>query len=314
MQILRRFVQISVFLILIIILYVNYYGIKIEQKDEYAIKNSPVMSVIHSLFEGQDRKDVVEISHKIKGSVWTINIFGLRITDPLAALESTFVALYIYLPMVASILLPVLLTIILGRIYCGWLCPMHLLMEMNDKLRGLLLKIGYNSRNIVFSRKTKYFVLIIGLISAFIAGRPLLSLFYPPAVISRELFYKIYTGAWGNGLMIIGTIGFIELVLSRRWWCRYICPGGAIYTALSRFRRLRIKRNDLTCDLCGDCNPICPYDLQPMTKELPGECDSCGLCISACKPGALKYNFFEATSPRSLPVSNRPGRKDSKGR
>ena len=184
-----------------------------------------------------------------------------------------------------------LITIILGRIYCGWLCPMHLILEMNDKLRKLLLKIGYNSRNIEFNRKTKYFVLIIGLISAFFAGRPLLSLFYPPAVISRELFYKIYTGAWGNGLMIIGTIGFIELVLSRRWWCRYICPGGAIYSALSIFRRLRIKRNDLTCDLCGDCNPVCPYDLNPMNKELLSECDSCGLCVSVCKPGALKYTF-----------------------
>ncbi len=300
MQIFRRLVQISVFLILIVILYVNYYGIKIEQKDDSAIKNSLPLSVIHSFFQGQDRKDVVEASHQIKGSVWTINIFGLRITDPLAAVESTLVALYIYLPMVISILLPVLITIIFGRIYCGWLCPMHLLLELNDKLRGLLLKVGYNSRNIEFNRKTKYFVLIIGLISAFFAGRPLLSLFYPPAVISRELFYKIYTGVWGNGLLIIGTIGFIELILSRRWWCRYICPGGAIYIALSMFRRLRIKRNDLTCDFCGVCNPVCPYDLKPMNKELLSECDSCGLCISVCKPGALKYTFFGAAPPRSL--------------
>ena len=288
---LRRPVQIAVAMFLVAIPLVNFYGIKIQQRDDYAIESSWILSKIHSLFVGYDRDAVIELSHKIIGNVWTINIFGFKITDPLAVLESTATTFLLYLPLILSALIPVVLTIVLGKVFCGWICPMHLILEINDKIRGLLIKVGYNSRDIIFSKRTKYYVLIIGILAASFAGRPLMALIYPPAVISREIFYKIYTGMWGAGVTVIAIIVFVELVLSRRWWCRYICPGGALYTLLSRVRVLKVKRDDLSCDQCGDCIPICPYDLKPMTKLLNADCDQCGLCISVCKPGALRYTF-----------------------
>lgn len=93
---------------------------------------------------------------------------------------------------------------------------MNLLLEMNEKLRKLLEKFGYNTRDIRFSKNTKYYVLLFGLAIAFFAGRPLLTLIYPPAVISREIFYKIYYGLWGSGVFIICFILFFELIVSRR--------------------------------------------------------------------------------------------------
>ncbi len=293
-QLSRRIVQSGVILLILLIPLVNYYGIKVEQKDDYAIEESAALSGVHTLFKGKDRDQVIELTHKVKGSVWTINIGGFRMSDPLAVLESTTTALYLYLPMLFSVLVPVLLTVVLGRVYCGWICPMNLLLEMNDRLRTLLEKVGYNTRDVRFKRKTKYIVLGLGLLTAYLAGMPLLSLIYPPAVLSREAFYKTYNGAWGNGLLLIGAICFFELILSRRWWCRYICPGGAVYVALSRFRLLHIQRNDNFCDRCGDCLPACPYDLKPMTRQLTAECDQCGSCIAVCKPGALTYTLAKA--------------------
>ncbi|HDY87242.1 MAG TPA: 4Fe-4S binding protein [bacterium] len=225
------------------------------------------------------------------GSVWTMDINGFNISDPLAALESTVITLYLYAPLILSVIIPVIITIILGKVYCGWICPMHLLLEINDWLRKKLEWTGYNTRDIKFSRNTKYWVLAVGIIVAFFAGRPLLALIYPPAIISREIFYKIYNGIYGHGILILVMIFFFELTLSRRWWCRYICPGGAVYSLLSRFSFLRIKRFNDFCDNCGDCVPVCPYDLDPMTKELGMDCDRCGICIDVCKPGALKYKF-----------------------
>ncbi len=289
MQVFRRTIQILVIVLIIVVPVINFYGIKVQQRDEAAIEQSKTLSFIHALFGDSDRRDVIAMSHNVKGSVWAMDIMGFKITDPLAVVESGMIGLYLYLPLLLSVLVPVLFTVILGRIYCGWICPMNLVLEINDKLRNLLTKIKYNTRDITFGRNTKYGVLIVGVIAAYFAGRPLLSLIYPPAVISREIFYKVYNGIWGNGIVILGCICFFELILSRRWWCRYICPGGAIYTALSAFRRLNIRRNDNFCDQCGDCVPVCPYDLKPMTKELTSECDQCGQCIAACQPGALKY-------------------------
>jgi len=291
MQITRHIIQVAVFLLLILIPLVNFYGIKVEQKDDYVIEESAPLSLIHSAFKGQERAKVIEMTHRVKGSVWTIDIFGYKMSDPLAVLESTTTAMYFYAPMLLSILAPVALTIIFGRVYCGWLCPMNFLLELNEKLRRLLERLKYDTRDVKFHRRTKYYVLAGGLAVAFLAGMPLLSLIYPPAVISREIFYKIYNGFFSNGLFLIAAICFFELILSRRWWCRYICPGGAVYEILSRFRLLKIKRNDLDCNHCGECVPVCPYDLKPMTRNLTAQCDQCGLCVSVCQPKALKYTF-----------------------
>ncbi|MCP4397439.1 MAG: 4Fe-4S binding protein [bacterium] len=291
MQVFRRTIQVIVLLLIIVIPIINLYGIKIRQRDEAAIEKSRALSFVHVLLKDKDRKDVIALSHTVKGSVWAMDIAGFKITDPLALLESTTIALFLYLPLLLSVVGPVLFTIILGRVYCGWLCPMNLVLEVNDKLRTLLEKIGYNTRDVKFGRNTKYAVLIVGLIAAYFAGMPLLSLIYPPAVMSREIFYKVYNGIWGNGIIILGLICFFELILSRRWWCRHICPGGTVYIVLSTFRRLKIQRNDHLCNQCGDCVPVCPYDLKPMTRELTRECDQCGQCIAACKPDALKYTF-----------------------
>ncbi len=287
----RRSIQVSVWLFILLVPAVNYYGIMLEQKNRISMDESPLLSLIHRSFKGMDREKVIDLTHRVKGSVWSAEIYGFKISDPLAAFESTVVPVYFYLPLLLSALVPVFFTLVFGRVFCGWICPAGLLMDLNDRLRKLLLKIKYNSRDILFKRKTKYLVLILGILTAFFMGMPLLSLIYPPAIISREIFYKTYYGIWSTSFYFLAFILFFELILSRRWWCRYICPGGAIYIALSKFRRLDIKRDDALCTKCGECDPVCPYDLKPMSVQPGMECDQCSECMRTCKPGALKYIF-----------------------
>ncbi len=291
MQIARRSVQLLVLAFLVLVPMVNYYGVKVQQKDYRGIENSAMLSTVGTLFGEMDRDTAADMAHQVKGSVWTAELFGHKVSDPMAALESTTTAARFHWPLIASIALPVLVTLILGRVYCGWMCPMNLFFEINDKLRSLLKKTGYNVRNVRFGRHTKYVVLGVGLAVAYIVGIPVLSLLYPPAIMSREVFYRVYRGAFGGGVLILAAMCLFELILSRRWWCRYVCPGGAVYTGISFARRLRISRNDAKCDQCGDCVPICPYDLRPMTTDLNADCDQCGQCVSACAPGALVYAF-----------------------
>ncbi len=110
-QKLRRPVQIFVFLLLIGIPVFNYYGILIQQKDDYSIGDSWVYSAIHSIFEGDNRNEVVELTHKVKGSVWTIDVLDFKLSDPLAVLESTVLTVFLYLPLLLSAVIPVVLTV-----------------------------------------------------------------------------------------------------------------------------------------------------------------------------------------------------------
>ncbi len=290
-QWLRRVIQITVVLLLAAVPLVNFYGVKREQRDADAITQSPVLTAVDGVLGDLPRKQAVELSHAVKGSVWTADVLGFKVSDPLAAIESTTTSMTVCGPLWLSALVPVLLTVLLGRAFCGWVCPMNLVFEINDKLRGLLLRTGYNVRNIRFGRFTKYVVLGVGLAVAFAVGMPILSLLYPPAVLSREVYYRVYTGAFGSGLLLLAGICFIELILSRRWWCRYVCAGGAVYSALAYKSRLRIRRDDARCNQCGDCVPTCPYDLRPMTQDLGADCDQCGRCVRECDPGALAYTL-----------------------
>ncbi len=287
----RTPIQVLVLLAMVLVPLVNYYGVKREQRDTDAIEASKTLSAVHAVLGDRSRTEAVELSHKVKGSVWTAEIFGFKVSDPLAALESTTTGVMLYWPLILSIAVPVALTALLGRVYCGWICPMNLILEINDRLRRLLARAGYNVRNVRFGAFTKYAVLLVGLVVAFAVGIPILSLMYPPAIISREIFYKVYAGAFGSGILILAAVCLVELVLSRRWWCRYVCPGGAVYAVLGAKSPLTILRDDTTCNLCGDCVPICPYDLHPMSRQLGMDCDQCGQCIDACDPGALAYRF-----------------------
>lgn len=291
MQLFRHTIQILVLIFMVIIAYVNYYGVMLEQRNDEVIQNSLPLASIHSIFKGKERSKVINTTHAIKGTVWTLDINGFKISDPLAVLESTTVTFSLYVTLIVSALIPIIATVLLGRFFCGWICPMHLILEINDKLRILLSKIGYNVRDVSFNRNAKYIALVVGLVTAFFIGMPLLSLIYPPAIISREILYRIYRGIWSNGVFILGTICFIELILSKRWWCRYICPGGAIYCLLSKVKILTITKDNDKCTQCGMCDKVCPYDLQPMTQELKIECDQCRLCISSCSPKALSHTF-----------------------
>ncbi len=92
-------------------------------------------------------------------------------------------------------------------------------------------------------------------------------------------------------LIVLGIV-LLELTVSRRWWCRYVCPGGALYSLLGWARLVRVKRAASMCTDCGVCVVVCPMGLAPMQDVMGPECDSCGLCISNCGDDALDYTVW----------------------
>lgn len=226
---------------------------------------------------------------KFLGGLWSMKFFGVSISDPLAVLDMTAASRAWHPALWTAVVIPVLLSMALGRVFCAWLCPMHLFLEIANGARALLKWAELPVRDLRFSYGTKYVALGFGLAAAAVVGAPLMALVYPPAVIGRELQVGIRMGALTSGMYLLCGIALFEILVSRRWWCRYICPGGAVYSALGRFRLIRVQRTAETCTACGDCIPACEMGLRPMLDKMGMECDNCGDCVKACPEGSLAW-------------------------
>ncbi|MDP7548024.1 MAG: (4Fe-4S)-binding protein, partial [Alphaproteobacteria bacterium] len=74
-------------------------------------------------------------------------------------------------------------------------------------------------------------------------------------------------------------------------FCRYLCPGGALYSLLGRFRLVRIRRLVENCNDCAKCNVICEFGLDPMADDFGQECNNCTACIAICPTNALSFTI-----------------------
>ena len=227
----------------------------------------------------------------IKGSTWTANIAGWKISDPLAALSQLAILHKLYLPFLITAALPVLITLIFGRVFCGWLCPATFLYELNTNFTLLLHKLGLPVAEWTLDRRIKYYVLLLGLIVTAIFGLNLLAATYPPAILGKEIYYAIALDGFSTSAIFFLATLMLDIGVSRRAFCRYLCPGGALYSLLGRYRVVRIQRDATACNDCYRCNGICEFGLQPMQDSFGMECNNCTACVAICPSKALKLTL-----------------------
>lgn len=248
-------------------------------------------------------KDPEQLS-AIKGNTWSGTIFGVKISDPLSVLGQIFASMSFYWAFIITAIIPVIVTLLFGRIYCGWICPATFIYELNDNLAAWLHKEGLPVSRRKLSRGIKYFVLAVGLLLCWYYGAILFGSIYPPAIIGREIYYAIALGGFGAGTVFFILTLFFDLLVTRRGFCRYICPGGALYSLLGKFRLFRIKRNVKTCNDCAKCNVVCQFGLDPLRDDFGMECNNCTACIAVCPTDALtftiKMNDLEYQGPGHL--------------
>jgi len=233
----------------------------------------------------------------VKGTTWSGSLFGLKLSDPLAVLGQSAAALDVSWPFVLTALIPVLATVLLGRFFCGWICPATLLYELNDNFAAWLRKAGLPVARRKLDRRVKYLVLVAGLVISMVAGTAVFAAVYPPAIIGREIYYAVAVGGFGAGAVFFLLTILFDLMVSRRGFCRYVCPGGALYSLLGRFRALRIRRDVTQCNDCAKCNVVCQFGLDPWHDDFGQECNNCTACIAACPTDALAFTLHLKDTP-----------------
>ncbi|OGP31369.1 MAG: hypothetical protein A2073_01615 [Deltaproteobacteria bacterium GWC2_42_11] len=226
-----------------------------------------------------------------KGGVWSLTVYGFNITDPLAAVIATISGKAFYIPLAISIIIPMVFIFIFGRAFCGWVCPMNLLFELNEKARQKLESFKVPILDITMDRRYKYVVLFSMLVLS-LFGIQLLPYILPYALVSREIYSYIFYTAFSFGMVLILLLLLFELLVSRRGWCRYLCPGGAFFSLLGFIRAVNVDADLRNCPVnCQICTEVCPRGLEPHKNIIGMECDNCGLCISKCPASAVRYKF-----------------------
>jgi len=232
-------------------------------------------------------EDPAPVTQIVRGSVWTLKMGTFIVSDPLAVLDFIGASRAIFDTFLITALIPVLMSLLLGRVFCGWICPADLLFEMG----GVARRIAAIGTDVSFARATKYAVLGIGVVAALLLGTQVFAEIYPPRIVSSELYLWITFGVFGAGAWFMIALVAFEIFVSRRFWCRYICPGGALYSMLGRWRVLRLKVDRAACTDCTLCNRVCEFGLEPMSGRFGMECNNCGLCIRACATDAIVWRI-----------------------
>jgi len=305
-QLLRRGVQLSatvlVLVLVVLSLYYHYWAahalVGIESLEGW---RGVVLSLVDTAVSGlSDPRGFLE---GYNGSLWSMRLAGLEISDPLAFAEAAAASRTLPLGLLCSALIPVALTVIFGRVFCSWICPGYLLFEAAGKLRGLLGRAGLEAPEAAFAHRNKYVFLVVGLLVSAAVGLPIFSLFYPPALLSRIAHAVVFGSGVIGMVTILALMVAFEVLVLPRWWCRSMCPGGALYGLLGARRLLRVGL-DKGCSNCGLCHLACEEGLHVMKQSRSIECDNCGACIRDCPEGVLRFSFERPCNGTGARVSS----------
>lgn len=229
------------------------------------------------------------VSPPAVGAPGAMTLAGLELVDPLLALGVAVAhgvcrCLLVALPALA-------LVVVLGRFFCGWVCPYVPLLAASNALRWILGRLGLNFPDIRLPRRTNFVVLVAVLTGTAVLGTQLAPLIYPPLLIGREAFRAIFFGSLGVGVVVLGGGFAFDTFVSRAGFCRSLCPGGALFSLLAVASPVRVKRDATLCTDCTVCDVVCNLGQQPMSDSVDSGCERCGKCVSVCPTGALTLRF-----------------------
>ena len=175
-----------------------------------------------------------------------------------------------------------LLALMCKKAFCGWACPIGFLGEIAARLTGWVWKKRppVPPRANHAAKLLRYAVLAVSLFFTYRMGELVLRGYDP--------FFLIFSG-FGHGsvgplslAVLAATI--LGMCLVPMFFCRYLCPMGAVFDPFSRIGLLRVTRDASKCTACGRCSRACLHDIpvQRLQTVRHRDCTNCLECLDAC--------------------------------
>jgi polyferredoxin len=194
-------------------------------------------------------------------------------------------------------------SLLLKKAFCSWLCPVGTISEYLWKLGRRLFR-----RNLTIPRwldlplrSLKYllmafFLFIVLSMSAEALNDFMLS---PFGIVADVKMLNFFRNIGIIGVAVLASLVLLSVVI-QNFWCRFLCPYGALMGIVSTLSPVRIRRDVEACIDCGKCNKACPASLpvDQLIQIRSLECTSCMECVAVCpSENALQLSL----PPRELP-------------
>jgi len=192
--------------------------------------------------------------------------------------------------------------VLLPRAFCGYLCPLGTLIDGFDRL------VARRAKSLHVRRPGRWrharFYLLAGLLAAAACGVTLGGFVTPIPLLTRGLQFSAGrahlglaknwgmvppadAGLWLAVLLLAGVL--LLGLLGRRFWCRFVCPSGAMLS-LASLMRIGGRRVSGACVRCGRCADVCDFGAVTADFDVrPTDCTSCQTCGGACPTGAIRF-------------------------
>ena len=183
---------------------------------------------------------------------------------------------------------------VLGRIPCGWICPFGFLQDMLYKIPLPKLRLP---RWINLGRYA--FLVVLAILIPFITAQSWFSRLCPAGALEGGIFLKAVPPAtpipetgWFFWLkMVILGLFLLWMMVSKRPFCRAVCPLGAMWGMFNRVSLYRMAVDDEACTGCGRCREVCPVDINIFDDPNSPDCIRCLECKKVCDYGAVTSGF-----------------------
>lgn len=224
--------------------------------------------------------------------------------SPLLSIATMMSARAFIAPMVIGLVV-LLLTIPLGRVFCGWICPLGTTLDASDRLLIRQRRKKPRQRDTLWFRSWKFFILVFLLVSALFSTQ-LVGYLDPIALFTRVmtlvvfpvfifLLQSVFDFAFARGILedqvyslynsaqqsflplgqpvfnqvLITLLLFVAIlalgIAQKRFWCRNLCPLGALLGIFSKYRLVK--------------------------RFVSADCTSCSVCQTQCKMNAIEDDY-----------------------
>ncbi|HXK08409.1 MAG TPA: 4Fe-4S binding protein [Vicinamibacteria bacterium] len=205
----------------------------------------------------------------------------------------------------------VALSVIFGRAFCGWICPVGTLHHVASWLTRRLRRGPHQHVNRWRPHFRLKYLLLVALAVAAVAGTLSIGLLDPLSLATRSFASALlpalsavtstsgqrprtFAGAWLTGALFLSLLAANRWIA--RWWCRALCPLGALLGLGARAAVFRIHVDPDRCNDCHRCASDCQGADEPFARHRVSECHVCLNCVSVCPEDAIRFRPFAPTA------------------